>query len=230
MNKTSKTGHPINSVLALIKWPLAILMVLLLVPAFTTLLAFCSSYLDGYYIFHFLFPMFGFFIVFFMMSNLQNSFLAIAEHELTHALFAILTFHKIVGMEIEQDRGGHVQLSGSGNWLITLAPYFFPTFAVVVLLVGWVYSVFNHQWPTYLLPAYGLMVGYHICAVITQIHPKQTDFKQAGRLFTLMFLPGANMVVFGLLFAIAFQKWEGIPLYFRALFLKTREFLEQITG
>lgn len=229
-NTSSTHKNPIDTFLLWIKWPVAIMLCLFLIPAFRTFLGFCSQYLDSYYIFHFIIPMAAFCILFFAAANLQNSFLAIAEHELTHALFALLTLHKVVGMEVEQDRGGHVQLSGKGNWLIVLAPYFFPTFAVMILLVGVVYSSFGQPWPSFLLPSFGLMVGYHICTVITQIHPKQTDFKEAGHLFSLMFLPGANVVLIGLLFAIAFKQWDGIPLYFRYLWFNIDRFFFQITG
>ena len=224
-----REGNPIDVFLSWIKWPLAIALCVFLVPSFKTFTALCT-YMNHYYIFHFLVPMAAFCLLFFMVSNLQNSFLSIAEHELTHLLFALLTFHKIVGMEVEQDKGGHVQLTGKGNWLIALAPYFFPTFAIIILLIGVVYSSFGEEWPSFLLPSFGFMVGYHICAVITQIHPKQTDFKAAGHLFSLMFLPGANMIFLGLLFAIALKKWEGIPLYFKYLWYSTKVFLEQIMG
>lgn len=226
--KRAPLHNSIDMVLSFIKWPLALALCIFFVPAFNTFVKFSSEYLNNYYIFHFLIPMGAFCIFFFIAANLQNSMLAIAEHELTHALFALLTFHKITGMEIEQDKGGHVQLIGRGNWLIVLAPYFFPTFAVIMLLIGAVYSAFGEPWPAFLLPSYGAMIGYHICAIITQIHPKQTDFNEAGYLFTFLFLPGANLIFFGLLFAIAFKQWEGIPLYFKYLWYSTKVFLEQI--
>ena len=48
------------------------------------------------------------------------------EHEITHALFAIVTFHRVTGLRATAFRGGQVRFVGEGNWLITVAPYFFP--------------------------------------------------------------------------------------------------------
>ena len=47
------------------------------------------------------------------------------EHELTHILFALLTFHPVSGMNVNDYGGGNMTFRGKGNWLIALAPYFF---------------------------------------------------------------------------------------------------------
>ena len=70
-------------------------------------------------------------VLFLFMPMLAGSFFAIMEHELTHMLFAVLTFHKPRGLDVNQDVGGSFSFEGKGNWLIALAPYFFPTFLFV---------------------------------------------------------------------------------------------------
>lgn len=59
--------------------------------------------------------------------------LYVAGHELTHALWAIL-FGKRVSAIAVRKSGGHVVLSGT-NSLITLAPYFFPIYGVLWLVL-----------------------------------------------------------------------------------------------
>ncbi len=59
------------------------------------------------------------------------------EHELTHAIFAWCTGHRITAIHASADSGGEVRFVGRGNWLITLAPYFFPTAAIVLLLLAY---------------------------------------------------------------------------------------------
>src|SRR5262245_39127376 len=55
-----------------------------------------------------------------------GNFVVTFEHELTHAIFAWLTFHRVVGFRAGSSSGGHVRYVGRGNWLIAVAPYFFP--------------------------------------------------------------------------------------------------------
>lgn len=60
---------------------------------------------------------------------------AILEHELTHTIFAFLSFNKIVELRASIV-GGHMAFLGGkskGNWLITISPYFFPTMAILVI-------------------------------------------------------------------------------------------------
>ena len=65
-------------------------------------------------------------------------------------LAAILTFHKPKGMSIEQDKGGSFTYEGKGNWLITIAPYFFPTFPLIWMLSSLFLGQKNNfeQWKT----------------------------------------------------------------------------------
>lgn len=65
------------------------------------------------------------------------------EHELTHVLFAWLTFVRVIELrstdgtlETDDNSEGHVHLEDS-NWLITMAPYFFPTAAAAILAATW---------------------------------------------------------------------------------------------
>lgn len=67
------------------------------------------------------------------------------DHELTHALFAWLTFVSVRGIlasdgsdaGAHEGRVGHVLLDGD-NWLILIAPYFLPTASILVLIMVWV--------------------------------------------------------------------------------------------
>jgi hypothetical protein len=46
------------------------------------------------------------------------------EHELTHAFFALLTFHTISGIQTTATGGGVIHILGGNNWLILISPYF----------------------------------------------------------------------------------------------------------
>jgi hypothetical protein len=61
-----------------------------------------------------------------LRRRLWGQFLPTLLHELTHGLFALLTLHRIISLRATWSRGGEIQYTGPGNWLITIAPYFFP--------------------------------------------------------------------------------------------------------
>ncbi len=73
------------------------------------------------------------------------------EHELTHAMFAFLTGHKVVRISATFGSGGEVHYEGKGNWLITAAPYFFPTAALILSLLAYLLPFPNLPWPSFLL-------------------------------------------------------------------------------
>ncbi len=223
----AKIRKGINFVIGLLKWPLAVLMLLALVPALRTDLDLLKSMGDMHFLVFFFGPMLGAALLFFI-SGLSGSFLIIAEHELTHMLLAVLTFHRPRGLDISQGVGGYFAFSGEGNWMIALAPYFFPTFALVVML-GTLFTPMEQGLSDVFLIVLGSMIGYHIVATVFEVHPQQTDFKVAGYLFTICFLPGINLIVYGLLFGFAKFGWQIFPLYFNALLLKSQGLLHQLT-
>jgi hypothetical protein len=126
------------------------------------------------------------------------------EHELTHVLFAWLTFIRVVELrstdgtlETEDNSEGHVHLEGS-NWLITISPYFFPTAAAVLLAATWALA----SQPTQL--AHGLLgaaSAFSIVSTWQETHRYQEDLKGVGFGFSWLFLPGANLLCYGMLLA-----------------------------
>ena len=122
------------------------------------------------------------------------------EHELTHAIFAWLTGHRIVGFRATLGRGGEVRFVGRGNWLITLAPYFFPTAALALLLLAYLMPISFLPWRGFFL---GIALGFHIVSTYRETHRDQSDLKSVGSKFCWMFLPTANLAVLGLLIAWA---------------------------
>ena len=160
-----------------------------------------------------------------MIAALNGSAMTIFAHEATHMLAALLTFHKPVGMKIEQGVGGSFSYKGKGNWLITVAPYFFPTFPIL-----WMFILFfleqKNPLPNWYLICYGVLVGYSTISNITQIHGEQTDFKKAGFLFCILFLPGVNFLFCGYLWAFAVGGWDKMSLWTNLYLPRCQQFLE----
>ena len=105
-------------------------------------------------------------------------FLITVEHESTHALFALLTGHRILSFHASMGKGGQVRFEGGGNWLIVVAPYFFPTAALLTFVLAYLLPL---QW---LLPWSRLLLGaalaYHVVSTYRETHKDQTDIQQLG--------------------------------------------------
>ncbi len=122
------------------------------------------------------------------------------EHELTKAIFAWITGHRIVAIHASADKGGEVRFVGRGNWLITLAPYFFPTAALMLLLLAYLMPISILPWRGFFL---GVALGFHIVSTYREMQRDAQDLQAVGSKFCWMFLPTANLAVIGLILAWA---------------------------
>ena len=92
--------HVIDNIINLLKWPVAI-YALLILPAFVQSLSHFSFFnlkymaLVGGFIF--------FFIFYGSMDKHVKGNMSIVGHELIHALFALLTFHKVTSLKASDD-------------------------------------------------------------------------------------------------------------------------------
>ena len=190
----------IDLILAALKWPLAALFVVLTPWALVDCWESLSRLIDqGLGPNDFLMGALVYFVAWFFIfrSKWLGSYLSTLEHEVTHAIFALLTLHPIRDIRATGFDGGHVKYSGGmGNWLITASPYFFPTLAFILLPI-------NHLVGP--IPLFGFILGvatsYHITSTYLETHTAQTDLKKIGALFAWMFLPTANLLSYLFIFA-----------------------------
>jgi len=215
----------INFLLALLKWPCAIVALFLIFPAFKTDLLILYNGLTLDVLKWFFLPLVTVIIICFLIPGLGGSFLSILEHEITHMLFAILTFHSPQDINVKRGFGGNFIYTGRGNWLISIAPYFFPTSAALVIGAGGLYALLGQIPPDSYWLILGLMTGYHLISTLDEIHLGQTDFKVAGYLFSLLFLPGINLITYGFLMAYACYGFSGFGTYFELLGRETQLFI-----
>ena len=139
-------------------------------------------------------------------------------HELTHLLFAVLTFHKPVDLDIgTRSNGGYVAFKGKGTWLITITPYFFPLFAVILMFLFPFFKGTRSMAASF-DAVFGFFVCYHFLSVFQELHPQQTDLHKAGPVFCLCFLPGANLITAGLLLGFANMQGKGMTTFINLLY------------
>ena len=110
-----------NFLLALIKWPLALGMILIILPALKADMAILYQGLSLTVLEWFFIPLLFTIVLWLLIPGISGSFLAILEHEVTHMIFAILTFHSPQDINIQRGVGGNFIFKGQGNWLLHLA-------------------------------------------------------------------------------------------------------------
>jgi hypothetical protein len=125
--------------------------------------------------------------------------LYVVGHELTHVLWVWL-FGGTVKKLKATSRGGHVIVSKT-NFLIALAPYFFPLYAVIVVAVfatGHLIWNWNHY-----LVWFHLLVGaayaFHVTLTGRVLKTRQTDITEQGYLFSavIIFLGNVSVLLIG---------------------------------
>ena len=108
----------------------------------------------------------------------------VVAHELTHALWGLLFGARVSHLKVSP-QGGSVRLSKS-NMFITLAPYFFPLYTILVILLHLVISYFVPEvpYPLAWLFFVGLTWGFHVTFMVQSLMVTQTDILEYGRLFS----------------------------------------------
>ncbi len=221
----------INQFIKLIKWPVAVVM-LCVVPA--ALHAFHRYYvirdqLNWHNLIYFFIGM-AFFAAVRIFFIMRRGAAETMEHEMTHVLFALLTLHSVKSMEVADTGGGSMTFAGEGNWLIAIAPYFFPLTAFTMVFFAIAVRQIVGYSPDWIFICLGAAVCYNLFSFAEQTHPGQTDFKVAGYVFSICFLPGANCLTFGTIFAFVERGFNGVVFFYRLLFYYARQDITTILG
>lgn len=211
----------IDRIFGWIKWPVAVVHVCLLPGAawaFVSALGLVGAHAGDMIPFFAGFGLYGALWWLAFRRYGWGSWASTLEHELTHALFALLTFHRVTKITASWHDGGATSFRGRGNWLITLAPYFVPTASVLIAAFLWAIPDGWLHWASGLL---GASIAYHMSSTWLETHFRQTDITKAGLIFSLMFLPTANLVAYGLLLGVAADGGAGMAHYADALWSRT---------
>jgi hypothetical protein len=119
----------------------------------------------------------------------------VVGHELTHAVWVWLFGGRVKRFKVSSE-GGHVVVTRT-NFLIALAPYFFPFYAVLVVLI-FVAGHFFWDWRTYLVWFHlllGVAYAFHVTLTLHVLETRQSDITQQGYLFSAVVIFLGNIVV-----------------------------------
>lgn len=137
-------------------------------------------------------------VIFFLLP--KPMWIYVFGHELTHVLWVWLFGGRVKKMKVTSG-GGHVVVTKT-NFLITLAPYFFPLYAVLVIAVfasghwfwGW------DRFLVYFHLLLGAAYGFHVTLTFHTLQTRQSDITSQGCLFSsvIIFLGNAGILLVGI--------------------------------
>ncbi len=116
-------------------------------------------------------------------------------HELTHALWVWLFGGRVKKFKATSS-GGHV-VTTTSNFVITLAPYFFPVYVAAVILVFlagdlvWDWTA-HRVWFHFLI---GAAYAFHVTLTWHILQTRQTDITSQGYLFSAVVIFLGNLAV-----------------------------------
>jgi hypothetical protein len=138
-------------------------------------------------------------VVIFLMLP-KPMWIYVLGHELTHALWVWLFGGQVKKMKVTS-KGGHVHISKT-NFVIALAPYFFPLYAVIVILVFAIgHLIWNwHGYLVYFYLVVGAAYAFHVSLTFHVLQTQQSDITSQGYLFSavVIFLGNVLVLLFGI--------------------------------
>jgi len=136
-------------------------------------------------------------------------FICTLEHEVTHAIVGLPFLLVPLRMWVTASHGGHVKQSwigpswlgplyGPGRILSGLAPYFLPTISYLLIASSFFLNQPQARWFPVTL---GFVTTFHIISTWAETEYRQPDIREAGLVFSTVFLPVANLIALGGVFA-----------------------------
>ena len=202
--------------LALCKWPLALACAAFLPATALSLFVQVKTFSTGVaHLWPIVIGVAAYMVLWYVLIRRTGvDFLSTLEHEITHCIFAWLTFNRVVALRATLKSGGHMRYLGTPNWLIQTAPYFFPTVTVAMMLAM---SLMNRHWGPVMYGFLGASISYHVTSTWAETHHMQTDLQEAGMFFSVLFLPTANLLGYALIFAYLRLGLSGTTQVFKGL-------------
>lgn len=124
-------------------------------------------------------------------------------HELTHALWVWLMGGRVSRFKVGRE-GGHI-LTDKNNFLIALAPYFFPLYSIVIIALYGALSLFVNMQPygRLLYALVGVTWAFHFTFTCWMIPKNQSDLSDNGTIFSLVVIYLINLLLLSAMLIIA---------------------------
>jgi len=148
-------------------------------------------------------------------------------HELTHAVWTWIFGGSVKRFKAASD-GGHV-VTTKTNFAIALAPYFFPVYAVLLVVVffaGDLFWAWRRSYLTWFHLLLGAAYAFHVTLTWEILKTRQSDITSQGRLFSAVVIFLGNAMV--LVVAIPLLTGQGLFHVMNLWFDCNRAMLERV--
>ncbi|MBV9009106.1 MAG: hypothetical protein JO354_08065 [Verrucomicrobia bacterium] len=124
-------------------------------------------------------------------------------HELTHALWVWLMGGRVSKFRVGSE-GGHI-ITNRTNFWIALAPYFFPIYSVLAIILYGIATLFVNVAPfgQLLFATIGITWAFHFSFTLWMIPKNQSDLRDHGTFFSLVFIYLMNVALLSFLLILA---------------------------
>lgn len=134
-------------------------------------------------------------LMFVVLAFTRPHRLYVLGHELTHALWALLTGRRVHSIQVNR-RSGSTTVSRSGL-MLRLAPFLFPFYTLVLAGVYAIVSLFADQSNVLLiwLAGFGATWAFHAAFTMDALTRPQSDIRRSGWLLSMVLILWANILV-----------------------------------
>ncbi|MFH0947833.1 MAG: hypothetical protein V1833_02400 [Elusimicrobiota bacterium] len=144
------------------------------------------------------------FVIFFAIFLVKSipGRLYVFGHELTHAFWAILFRGKVKEFNVSSKNGSVV--TTKSNFLISLAPYFFPIYTFLIIFIFYILSLAfpvspkESIWTRYvewLFFFVGFSYSFHIFLTLESLLIGQSDVRKTGKIFSYIIIAILNIII-----------------------------------
>jgi len=127
-------------------------------------------------------------------GNIYSTF----EHEFTHVVVGLLSFHQPSGFMASSNNGGVTTYKKRVNFMVKLAPYFLLTFCLFLIPV---YFLLKPSYYIFYFALLGVLTSYHTFSTIKETGFWQTDITTTGKFFSVVVIILGNLINYGLILA-----------------------------
>lgn len=134
----------------------------------------------------------------------RSAAIYVMAHEFTHAAFAMIFGYRVKKIKVSA-KGGYVEMSES-NFIIDLAPYFFPLYTVILtasfFALHKIFDLTNYFWLFFIF--FGITLAFHFLSNWDILKIEQPDLNVVGKTFGIIFVLISNIIVINLLLMVLF--------------------------
>lgn len=145
----------------------------------------------------------------------------VVGHELTHAVFALLFGGSVKAIHASS-RGGRVIITKS-NFIITLAPYFFPLYTFIALVLYWFACAADTRSAAIdvLVFLSGATSAFHLVLTFIFLQTDQVDIKEHGAIFSYPLIYLFNILFTAFLLHVYFAENMDYSMFLAGGIIKT---------